>query len=104
MWPLKTAEFITSVIKTASIIPIFANPKLASGAFTAVNELIAPVVLIEPGTAIGDAGVGNPKDKPPRPDTNPSGPADMPPRASILVLEVIMSALIEPATTKSEAR
>jgi hypothetical protein len=104
MCPLKTAEFITSVIKTASIIPIFANPKLATGAFTAVNELIAPIVLIQPGTAIGVAGEGIPKDKPPVLDTKPAYPADIPTRASTLVLEVIISALIEPETTKSAAR
>ena len=78
MCELKIVEFIISVIKTASIIPIFASAKFASGAFTDVNEEIGPTVLIEPGTAIGAAALGTPNDKPPKLETNPSGPAYTP--------------------------
>ena len=76
------------------------------GAKTAVAELIGPTVKIEPGTAIGNAGVGIPKDKPPNAEVNPFLPADTPPNGPVLSLEsaLIISAVIIPPTCKSPVR
>ena len=86
--------FITSVINTASIIPQLAKAKLPIGALTETSDVIAPTVLMQPGTATGVAGEGIPNDNPPRPDTNPNGPANTPVPAFTRVSELIISALI----------
>ena len=58
--------------------PQFAKAKLAIGALTEASDVIAPTVLIQPGTATDARAEGIPKDSPPKPDTNPNGPANTP--------------------------
>jgi hypothetical protein len=69
-------ELITSNINTEEEIPIKANPifpiaKFPTGALTETSEVIEPTVVIHPGVATGVAGVGSPRDRPPKEDVNP---------------------------------
>ncbi len=64
------------MVLTTSVIKIdFIIIKFPRGAVTDTKESIGPTVVIEPGNATGEAGVGLPRERPPRADVNPYGPA-----------------------------
>ena len=69
------AVFTVSVINVEVDNVCLDKTQLPIGALHETNDVIDPTVLIQPGTATGDAAEGIPSDNPPRPDVNPYGPA-----------------------------